>query len=157
MNALKFTKNLVKGRVAETIFSQMLRNANCFTVLEFGYEKVIPDLLQYNHGHEDPVIETLRTAPDFAVINQETKEVRLVEVKYRRSLNPSNIKMIAEKMHASWNPSYLFLATLDGFFFDEINKIIKNDGQISPLVHARIPAEIQKQYLEILRDFEENN
>ena len=111
MNASKFTKNLVKGRVAETIFSQMLRNAECFTVLEFGYEKVIPDLLQYNHGHEDPIIETLRTAPDFAVINQETKEVRLVEVKYRRSINVANIKLIAEKMHASWNPSYLFVAT----------------------------------------------
>ena len=157
MNALKFTKNLVKGRVAETVFSQMLRNAECFTVLEFGYEKVIPDLLQYNHGHEDPIIETLRTAPDFAVINQETKEVRLVEVKYRRSLNPINIKKIAEKMHASWNPSYLFVATLDGFYFDEVNKIIENEGQITLLVHPRIPTEVQQQYLQILRDFEENN
>lgn len=157
MNALKFTKNLVKGRVAETIFSQMLRNAGCFTVLEFGYEKVIPDLLQYNHGREDPVIETLRTAPDFAVINQETKEVRLVEVKYRRVLNPTDIGGIAEKMHTSWNPSYLFLATLDGFYFDEINKIIENDGNISPLVHKNIPAEMQVEYLQILRDFEENN
>ena len=157
MNALKFTKNLVKGRVAETVFSQMLRNAECFTVLEFGYEKVIPDLLQYNHGHEDAIIETLRTAPDFAVINLETKEVRLVEVKYRRRLNPDNIKQIAEKMHASWNPSYLFIATLDGFYFDEINKIIDNQGLITPLVHPRIPAEVQQQYLQILRDFEENN
>ena len=157
MNASKFTKNLVKGRVAETIFSQMLRNAECFTVLEFGYEKVIPDLLQYNHGHEDPIIETLRTAPDFAVINQETKEVRLVEVKYRCSINAANVKLIAEKMHASWNLSYLFVATLDGFYFDEINKIIKNDGQVTPLVHPRNPSEVQQQYLQILKDFEENN
>ena len=157
MNALKFTRNLVKGRVAETIFAQMLRNAGCFTVLEFGYEKVIPDLLQYNHGHDDPVIETLRTAPDFAVINIETKEVKLVEVKYRRKLDAANIKVCAEKMHASWNPSYLFLATLDGFYFDEVSMIIKNDGNISPLIHARIPDDVQSQYLNILRDFEEDN
>lgn len=157
MNALKFTKNLVKGRVAETIFSQMLRNAGCFTVLEFGYEKVIPDLLQYNHGRKDPVIDTLRTAPDFAVINQETKEVKLVEVKYRRVLTLTDIETVAKKMHESWNPSYLFLATLDGFYFDEINKIIENGGNISPLVHKNIPSETQARYLQILRDFEESN
>ena len=157
MNSISFTRNLVKGRVAETIFSQMLRNADCFTVLEFGYEKVIPDLLQYNHGHDDPVIETLRTAPDFAIINTETKEVRLVEVKYRRRLIDSDIKTCAEKMHASWNPSYLFLATLNGFYFDEVSKIIDNDGRISPLVHKNIPSEVQEEYLKILRDFEEGN
>ncbi|MES2630393.1 MAG: hypothetical protein V4611_00330 [Patescibacteria group bacterium] len=157
MNSLSFTRNLVKGRVAETVFSQMLRNADCFTVLEFGYEKIIPDLLQYNHGHEDPVIETLRTAPDFAIINTETKEVRLVEVKYRRQLVDSNIKTCAEKMHASWNPSYLFVATLEGFYFDEVSKIIENNGRISPLVHKSIPAEVQEEYLKILRDFEEDN
>ncbi len=157
MNSLNFTRNLVKGRVAETVFSQMLRSAGCFTVLEFGYEKVIPDLLQYNHGHDDPVIETLRTAPDFAIINTETKEVRLVEVKYRRQLVDSNIMACAEKMHSSWNPSYLFVATLEGFYFDEVGKILANKGRISPLVHKNIPADIQEQYLNILRDFEEDN
>lgn len=157
MNALNFTRNLVKGRVAETVFAQMLRNAGCFTVLEFGYEKVIPDLLQYNHGHDDPVIETLRSAPDFAIINTETKEVKLVEVKYRHKLDLNNIKLCAEKMHASWNPSYLFVATLDGFYFDEVSKIIQNNGCISPLLHARIPAEVQAEYQKILCDFEEGN
>ena len=157
MNALKFTRNLVKGRVAETVFAQMLRNAGCFTVLEFGYEKVIPDLLQYNHGHDDPVIETLRSAPDFAIINTETKEVKLVEVKYRRKLDLNNIKLCAEKMHASWNPSYLFVATLDGFYFDEVGKIIQNNGSISPLVHARIPLDVQAEYQKILCDFEKDN
>lgn len=157
MNTIKFTRNLVKGRIAETIFSQMLRDAGVFTVLEFGYEKIIPDLLQYNHGHDDPVIETLRTAPDFAIINRETKEVRLVEVKYRRVLNNLDVKTCAEKMHASWNPSFLFLATLDGFYFDEVSKIIENNGNISRLIHPQIPEELQDEYLKILNDFEEDN
>ncbi|MBW4061181.1 hypothetical protein HJC99_01245 [Candidatus Saccharibacteria bacterium] len=157
MEPLRFTKNLVKGRIAETVFAQMLRNAGCFTVLEFGYEKVIPDLLQYNHGHDDPVIETLRSAPDFAIINTQTKEVRLIEVKYRRQLNPIDIMECAQKMHASWNPSYLFLATLDGFFFDEVSNIITNNGEISSLEHPQIPKEVQAEYLKILRDFEEDN
>ena len=154
---LTFTRNLVKGRVAETIFAQMLRNAGCFTVLEFGYEKIIPDLLQYNRSHDNPVIETLRSAPDFAIINTETKEVKLVEVKYRHKLDLNDIKSCAEKMHASWNPSYLFVATLEGFYFDEVSKIIQNNGSIGPLVHARIPSEVQAEYLKILCDFEEAN
>lgn len=154
MNNILFTRNLVKGRIAETVFAQMLRDVGKFTVLEFGYEKVIPDLLQYNHGKEDPVIETLRTAPDFAVINQVTKEVRLVEVKYRKELNEESVKNCALRMHESWNPSYLFLATLDGFYFDEVNKIIANNGAMTPLVHDYIPQEVQLSYLEILRDFE---
>jgi hypothetical protein len=157
MNTLTFTKNLVKGRIAETIFSQMLRDAGVFTVLEFGYEKIVPDLLQYNHGHDDPVIETLRTAPDFAIINQVTKEVKLVEVKYRRQLNISDMKLCAERMHQSWNPSYLFVATLDGFYFDEISTIIKNDGKVAPLEHPQIPPSMQTDYLKILQDFESHN
>ena len=157
MNTLTFTKNLVKGRIAETIFSQMLRDAGVFTVLEFGYEKIVPDLLQYDHGHDDPVIETLRTAPDFAIINQMTKEVKLVEVKYRRQLNTSDMKLCAERMHQSWNPSYLFVATLDGFYFDEISTIIKNDGNVTPLEHPHIPPSMQADYLKILQDFESHN
>lgn len=91
------------------------------------------------------------------IINTETKEVRLVEVKYRKAVAVADIKKCAEKMHESWNPSYLFLATLDGFYFDEVSKIIDNEGKISPLRHARISSETQDEYLKILRDFEEHN
>jgi hypothetical protein len=157
MNTVNFTRNLVKGRIAETIFSQMLRDSGVFTVLEFGYEKIIPELLQGNHNHDNPIIETLRVAPDFAIINQETKDVRLIEVKYRRAINNLEIKQRAEKMHAAWNPSYLFVATLDGFFFDEVSKIIDNDGNISKLEHPQIPDSLQAEYLQILRDFETGN
>lgn len=154
MNNVQFTKQLVKGRIAETIFSQMLRSAGCFTVLEFGYEKVIPDLLQYNHGHDNPVIETLRAAPDFAVINRETKEVHLIEVKYRRHLKFEDALNIAQRMHESWNPSYLFVATLDGFYFDKVGTVISNEGRMSRLRHPQIPAQVQAEYLEVLREFE---
>lgn len=157
MDKIKFTRNLVKGRIAETIFSQMLRDAEVFTVLEFGYEKIIPDLVAQKYDHDSTLIETLRVAPDFAVINQVTKEVRLVEVKYRRSINETDILERARKMHASWNPSFLFVASLDGFYFDEVNAIINNNGKISPLEHPQIPTETQREYLQILRDFEEDN
>ena len=149
---IDFTRGLVKGRIAETIFAQMFRHNGRYTVLEFGYEKVVPQLVGQYYSHDNPMIESLRVAPDFAVINLDTREVRLIEVKYRKKLDTNNILYCADKMHASWNPSYLFIATLDGFYFDEINKIRLENGAISPL--EEIPDDLQLEYLQILKDFE---
>lgn len=155
MNNVLFARNLVKGRIAETVFAQMLRDTDAYTVLEFGYEKIVPNLVDQGYGKDNPVIETLRVAPDFAVISRKNKEVRLIEVKYRKALNRSNVLAIAERMHVSWNPSYLFIATLEGFYFYEISDIIAQNGDISPLSHKMIPKELQESYLQILIDFED--
>lgn len=157
MDNILFARNLVKGKIAETIFAQMLRETKEFTVLEFGYEKIIPELIQQGYDENNITIETLRTAPDFAVINQITKEVKLIEVKYLRKLNSEYVLKYATKMSQSWNPSYLFIATLDGFYFDEINKIIRNKGKIESLRHPQIKKNLQTKYLQILVDFEKNN
>jgi len=157
MDNVKFARNLVKGKIAETVFAQMLRETKEFTVLEFGYEKIIPELVQQGYSENNVTIETLRTAPDFAVINQKTREVRLIEVKYLRTLSSGYVLKYANKMSLSWNPSYLFVATLDGFYFDEINKIIKNKGKISQLEHPQVGKGLQAKYLQILIDFEKNN
>jgi hypothetical protein len=155
MSNINFARNLVKGKIAETVFAQMHREAGEFTVLEFGYEKIIPELIQQGYKENNGMIETLRTAPDFAVIDQRTKRVKLIEVKYKRLLNTTYVFENAQRMSKSWNPSYLFIATLDGFYFDEINKIISNKGKISHLKYSQIPEDLQKQYLQILKDFEE--
>lgn len=157
MDNIQFARNLVKGKIAETVFAQMLRETKTFTVLEFGYEKVIPELVQQGYDEKNITLETLRTAPDFAVINQQTKEVRLIEVKYLHTLSSNYVLQYAKRMSESWNPSYLFIATLDGFYFDEIDKIIKNNGQIAKLDHPQIPQSLQDKYLQILIDFEGKN
>ena len=132
MTNIDFARNLVKGKIAETIFAQMLRETN-------------------------GLVETLRSSPDFAVINKEKREVRLIEVKYQRKINSEYVLKAATRMHASWNPSYLFIATQDGFYFDEINKIIENEGKIAELKHPFISQELQDKYLKILIDFESDN
>jgi hypothetical protein len=157
MSNINFAKNLVKGKIAETVFAQMLRESRKFTVLEFGYEKVIPEFVQQGYDESHGMIETLRTAPDFAVINQETKEVKLIEVKYMRVLNQSYVLKDAKRMSGSWNPSYLFITTLDGFYFDSIENIIKNNGEIPHFNHGQISEDVQEKYLKILKDFECNN
>ena len=60
-------------------------------------------------------------------------------------------------MAESWNPSFLFLATQDGFYFGEVGSITEKKGEILPLNHPQISKEIQEEYLKILRDFEANN
>ncbi len=151
-----FARSLVKGKIAETIFAQMLRETGQFTVLEFGYEKIVPELVQQGYSENNSLVETLRTAPDFAVINKQKKEVRLIEVKYRSKLWRQDVLRTAGRMHELWNPSYLFIATLDGFYFDEVRKIVERDGEIRPLLHPFIPKEMQDKYLQILIDFEAN-
>lgn len=154
-----FARNLVKGRIAETIFAQMLREAGSFTVLEFGYEKIVPELVQLGHDYREKggIIETLSTAPDFAVIDNESKQVHLIEVKYRHALEQKDILKIAKRMSESWNPSYLFVASLDGFYFESIKGIVEKNGKIEPLHQTRISKKIQDKYLQILRDFEGQN
>ncbi len=157
MDHIDFARNLVKGKIAETVFAQMLRETQNFTVLEFGYEKVIPELVMHGYDQNEGIMETLRSAPDFAVINEKTKRVHLIEVKYMRSMNKTYMLGHARRMSKSWNPSYLFVATLDGFYFGDIDEVIEAGGAIPLLKHAQIPDEIQVKYLQILRDFEGTN
>lgn len=156
-NNVNFTKQLVKGKIAEVIFAQMFRQSGNFTVLEFGYEKVIPEIIQQGYSENNPMIETLRTAPDFAVIDHTTREVKLVEVKYQRRLNSDYTLRAAIRMSQCWNPSYLFVATLDGFYMDKISNIIKNDGAITPLKGPDMDLDLQNSYLQILKNFEQAN
>jgi hypothetical protein len=151
---IHFARNLVKGKIAETIFAQMLRETGQFTVLEFGYEKIIPDLVGQGYEENGCLVETLRTAPDFAVIDHNTRSVHLIEVKYMYNINAAYVLADAKRMHKSWNPSYLFIATLDGFYHDEITRIIANHGAIAPLSTDQVSQELQTTYLKILQDFE---
>jgi len=153
-NEVSFARNLVKGKIAETVFAQMLRSTGQFTVLDFGYEKIIPELVGRGKGENDEMVEALRTAPDFAVINNKTKEVHLIEVKYRKTIKNSDILSIAKRMSQSWNPSFLFIGTVDGFYFGNVKDIIKAKGKILPLVHPQIPKATQDTFLKILNDFE---
>lgn len=150
-----FTRNLVKGKIAETIFAQMFREADRYTVLEFGYEKIIPELVRDGYRENSEIIDTLRTAPDFAVIDDDEHHVKLVEVKYRAIYDNLKIREIAETMHRLWNPSWLFVCSLDKFYFDKVNKIIENNGHMAALSDEMIPNDLQLRYLEILRDFED--
>lgn len=155
MNNIKFTHELIKGKIAELIFSQMLRNSKAFNVIDFGYEKTIPELTYLRNKSENTnkAIEAVRRAPDFAILNLETHDVTLIEVKYMNKLTPSRVKQIVKAMENTWKQSSLFIATPEGFFYDTLTNISKNKGKVAPLHHKNIPLKTQKQYLKLLNEF----
>ena len=151
---IHFSKSLVKGRIAETLFEQMLRDAGCFTILSFGYENIVPELAhRQNDIKAQETMEIIRRAPDFAVINNDTHDVHLIEVKYLMRPNTSTILTDAKRMFDSWKPSYLFLATPTGFFYDKASDIVSRNGDISPFTHPQIPKELQDKYTKLLNEF----
>ena len=153
-NPIDFSRKLIKGRIAETLFEQMLRDTECFTILAFGYERVLPELVHLRNGiHAQETMEIIRRAPDFAVINNKTHDVHLIEVKYMKHPETRWILEDADRMHKSWKPSYLFLATPNGFYFDKASTIVENKGVVSKLNHPHIPKEIQDKYTKLLNEF----
>ncbi len=155
MNNISFTRNLIKGKIAELIFENMLREAGIFTVMHFGYEYILPELAKGNtFDKESKAMQAIRKAPDFAIINNKTRSVHLIEVKYKHKLNEEYVFNDALKMSESWNPSFIFLATEAGFYFDSIENIIKNRGAIKKLKHPNIPDELQQKYLKLLNEME---
>jgi len=155
MSQNKFAENLIKGRIAEVVFEQMLREAGTFTVLPFGYEYVIPEVAHMRKNSESgEAIEILRTSPDYVVINHDTRKVHLIEIKYRKNIKKSDLKKLAKRMLDSWDPSYLFLATPEGFYFNSAEIIVKQDGEMNKLKHKDILPNLQEKYLDILNRFE---
>jgi hypothetical protein len=156
----QFAYGLIKGKIAELIFELMFREAGKFNPIRSGYEYTVPELTQYRgHAEVERVLDNISNAPDFVLISKERNgngnvEVFTVEVKYRARLEGNDIVEMATKVLEHWDPSWLFIATLDGFYFAPCNAILNNHGAVSPLSDEWIPARIQKKYLEILRDFE---
>ena len=158
MNNIHFTHQLIKGKIAELIFAQMVRSTNAYTILEFGYENTLPSLAQMHPKSESSAetMEIIKRAPDFTIINHQSKEVHLVEVKYMRELKPGLVLRIARLIEKSWKQATLFIATPDGFYFGSIADIITAKGDIKPFKHSKIPAKTQAEYTALVNVFIHN-
>ncbi len=151
---IDFSKQLLKGKICELIFDRMFLKTGKFIVIPFGYENIIPEIRQYMKlSNNDEMLDSVRNAPDFALVSQEQNRVFLVEVKYRGIFQKEEIKKIAEKIQDKWKQAILFLATPEHFYFDFCSDIIKNDGDISLLKTDLVNEEIQKEYIELLNQF----
>jgi hypothetical protein len=151
----KYTEDLIKGKITETIFEEMFRTSGEYTVLPLGYEHTTPILAQYQHlVHVKSVLANLRNAPDFALISDDKKSVFLVEVRYKSSFDSQDILKDAQELYdANWNPCFLFVASRSGFHYGSVKEIIHNHGVIEELPDVRINKQIQNDFLNLLNSF----
>lgn len=151
---IKYVRGLIKGKITETIFEEMFRTTGKFTIIPFGYEHTVPELAQYQeHVQVKKVLENIKNAPDFIIISQDRTEVYLVEVKYRNVYSKNEVLQISQELLQIWNPSYLFLATSDRFYFSPCNRILINGGEMELLDESWIPNETQEKYNRLFNEF----
>lgn len=149
---LDFSRNLVKGHIAETIFEQMIREEDGYTVFHFGYEHTLPMLAQYRKTIKEVDLEKISNAPDFVLISNDRQEAYLVEVKYRSDLNKTELKKIAKQLLSRWGDCWLFVCTPKGFYCSPC-KTTQFDGHVSKLSERWVSKKRQKAYLELLNEF----
>jgi Leu/Phe-tRNA-protein transferase len=154
MDNISFARNLVKGKIAETIFYLLFAETGEFTITPFGYEHTIPALAQYHREVQvQQVLDIIRKTPDFVLMSQDKREVFFVEVKYRGIRHAEDTLHIAEELSKRWHPAWLFLASPDGFYFDSCNNILNAKGDIPPLNPTWAAAELQEKYHALLNEF----
>lgn len=155
MSQIEFTRKLIKGKIAETVFEQMMREMGKYAVIPFGYEHTVPTLAQYQHIVQvKEVIENIKDAPDFALVSEDKTKIYLVEVKYQESPSCASVVEHASGLLKRWNPSWLFVATPLGFYCAPCKKIVENKGEMSKLSEKWVEETIQREYLELLNEFE---
>lgn len=155
---IEFSKNLIKGKIAEMIFERMFAESGEFTILRSGYEYIYPELAQYPQlNFVEKYLEKIRHNPDFILISNDRKRAFIVEVKYRTTPDPEEILTIARRTKNLQDPSFLFIASPDGFFFDPCNRILNNNGKITRLSGKWINKEIQGKYLKLMNEFRPKN
>jgi len=147
-----FQTNLIKGKIAELVFQQMFAEAGKYTILPLGYERVLPGLLDW---HNNDILKPIRSAPDFVLIPKDEKDenILIVEVKFRTHITLEDNLERATEQNKRWNPSYMFVATLERFYFGKCVEIIEKHGMMGELNDAYASVDMQKKYLNILKEF----
>lgn len=76
-----FPANLIKGKIAETVFELMFREATDFDIYPLGYEHTTPILRQYrDHPNQQPkeilnkVLDNFDNTPDLCLPAQTNKK-----------------------------------------------------------------------------------
>lgn len=151
---LDFTKDLVKGKIAEVFFSMMFRGDSSFFVIPFGYEVLIPELARYRDKVRDThTLKKISSNPDYLLMTSDRQLIKPVDVKYRSNIN--DLTFLIEKAKETlmyWDDCWYFVASVDGFYFDSCQNIV-NKHSLTPLSFELIDKATQDQYRLLLCEF----
>lgn len=155
----QFTEQLIKGRIAETVFERMFREETKYDIYPLGYEYTLPILKQVRDAllHQEHkatlerILSNFDNTPDYLLVKADKSSVYIVEVKYQSLFDEKRIVSAAKKINERWDPAWLFVATKEGFYFDSCHDIV-NHNAIRPF--DWIPQPTQHDYLELLKRME---
>lgn len=151
---MHFQRDLIKGRIAETIFEEMFRATEGYAVFRFGYEMTHAMIAQYQHLAKNPaVLDQVRDNPDFLLITNDKKEYYFIEIKYRRHIDQDDIYNIAKALEERWGISHVFVVSHDGFYYGNVHDLVRRKGDIQRLPAHLVAKDIQDRYLRLLHEF----
>jgi hypothetical protein len=105
-------ESMLKGRMAETLFEELMRQSGNI-VYRFGYEAIVQNLTQLEEKFDrySDVGERIRAIPDFIVIDKNGKP-DFVEVKFRwkpdEELHKETLEIL-ERITKFWNARVVFV------------------------------------------------
>lgn len=144
-------KKVFNQKITEHIFQYMFRESGKYTVIPIGYEATVEELEPYKrHAYVRKVLNNLKAAPDFVLISKDKTDVIVVEVEYIAKPEPQDIGDMVHTVLRRWDPSYVFIATQTGFYFDSCNSVKAENGHIKLLSEHWVKMEAQHKYLELL-------
>lgn len=147
-------RRIFHQKIVEHVFQYMFREAGKYTVVPIGYEATTEELEPYkNHVYVRKVLNNLKAAPDFVLISKDKTDVIVVEVEYMPKMEPELVGDMVHTVLRRWDPSYLFIATQTGFYFDACSHIKADNGHIKLLSERWIKMDQQHKYLDLLHDF----
>ena len=139
------------GKKVEVIIREMFQWAGCNPV-PFGYEESFPTLaaLEALKAKGDPngarVPLRIRYMPDMTIVRKNKKgvqKVSLVEVKYRKVVNPKEVLRWSRQYANQWPQTLLLIATPKGIFADSVSTLVKGKGVVRALSTTLIPSHFQ--------------
>ncbi|MEW5805175.1 MAG: hypothetical protein AB1721_00365 [Patescibacteria group bacterium] len=111
-------ENILKGRMAEALVSEILREAGN-QVYRFGYESILQNLTQVEKvfDRETEIGEKIRSIPDLLVINKEGRPF-FIEVKFRwqQKWHENDFKML-KRLENFWEPIIVFVNCYEKPYF----------------------------------------
>jgi hypothetical protein len=145
-----FHDTLLKGNIFKEIVKVLLEKSD-YTVIPYGYENSFSNIrkaLSEKQKHDSETARRIRSSPDLLVFDEETKDVRLVEVKMSSYAFPQlNKKGQIETYKKFWNDAIMVLVTPHGnvFFAQRIDDLGKKE-QYDPKTDFK---EIQEMFSKI--------
>lgn len=138
------------------VFEEMFGNKSQYRVLHFGFEYITSELKGVIRGADDETFKMISKAPDFLLHDAKNRTLFLVECKYRSRVTDEELYKMAKQLdEKNWGLSKLFVASPEGFYYDDVDQIIANKGKCAELPHDVIGKSTQEKYLsQLLAMFE---